>query len=100
MINITFRLGELGAKCLHSRVDVDLEDWPVINKWVDNILNEVTKLELTTSVDYLDLSNQTEDSGYSRTKPFTSTMKVSSFSESYKSTYSTLFSLQGEIYVD
>ena len=62
--------------CLHSRVDVDLEDWPVINKWMDGVLDKITKLNLTTSVDYLDLSDQTEDNGYSRTKPFTSTMTV------------------------
>lgn len=75
------RLGELGATCLYSRVDVDLEDWPVINKWMVGVLDKVTKLELTTDVDYLDLSNQTEDTGYSRTKPFTSVMAVSTTCE-------------------
>ena len=62
--------------CLHPRVDVDLEDWTVINEWEDNVLNQVTKLELTLRMDYLDLSNQAEDVGYSRTKPFMSTMMV------------------------
>ena len=65
--------------CLHSRVDVDLEDWSVINKWKDGVLDKIMKLELTTSIDYIDLSNQTEDTGYSRTKPFISTMMVSVF---------------------
>ena len=65
--------------CLHSRVDVDLEDWSVINKWKDGVLDKITKLELTTNIDYIDLSNQTEDTGYSRTKPFISTMMVSVF---------------------
>ena len=67
---------ELGATCLHSRVDVDLEDWPVINKWMNGVLNNITDLNLATSVDYLDLSDQSEDTGYSRTNPFTSTMTV------------------------
>lgn len=67
---------ELGAICLHSRVDVDLEDWPVINKWMNGVLNNITDLNLATSVDYLDLSDQSEDTGYSRTNPFTSTMTV------------------------
>ena len=62
--------------CLHSRVDVDLEDWPVIDKWMNSVLNKITDLNLTTSIDYLDLSNQKEDNGYSRTNPFTSTMTV------------------------
>ena len=67
---------ELGAICLYSRVDVDLEDWPVINKWMNGVLNNITDLNLATSVDYLDLSDQSEDTGYSRTNPFTSTMTV------------------------
>jgi hypothetical protein len=57
-------------------VDVDLEDWPVINKWMDGVLNKITELNLATSVDYLDLSDQSEDNGYSRTNPFTSIMTV------------------------
>lgn len=48
----------------------------MINKWIDGVLDKITKLNLRISVDYLDLSDQTEDSGYSRTNPFTSTMTV------------------------
>lgn len=77
--NVLCRLGDLGAKCLHSRVDVDLEDWPVINKWMESVLDKIKKLELKTNMDYLDLTNQTEDTGYSRTKPFTAAMTVSKF---------------------
>lgn len=57
-------------------MDVDLEDWPVINKWMDGVLKKITELNLATSVDYLDLSDQSEDNGYSRTNPFTSIMTV------------------------
>ena len=46
-------------------MDVDLEDWPVINKWMDGVLKKITELNLATSVDYLDLSDQSEDNGYS-----------------------------------
>lgn len=71
--------------CLHSRVDVDLEDWPVINKWMDGVLNKITELNLnlTTSVDYLDLSDQSEENGYSRTYPFTSAMTVMPYYTQY-----------------
>ena len=57
-------------------MDVDLEDWPVINKWMDGVLKKITELNLATSVDYLDLSDQSEDNGYSRTRPFASIMIV------------------------
>ena len=57
-------------------MDVDLEDWPVINKWMDGVLKKITELNLATGVDYLDLSDQSEDNGYSRTNPFTSIMTV------------------------
>lgn len=62
---------------MYSRVDVDLEDWSVINKWMDGVLDGLVKLDLETKMDYLDLSNQVEESGYTRTRPFISTMKVS-----------------------
>ena len=48
----------------------------MINKWMDGVLKKITELNLATSVDYLDLSDQIEDNGYSRTNPFTSTMTV------------------------
>ena len=48
----------------------------MINKWMNGVLNNITDLNLATSVDYLDLSDQSEDTGYSRTNPFTSTMTV------------------------
>lgn len=48
----------------------------MINKWMDGVLNKIVELNLATAVDYLDLSEQNEDSGYSRTNPFISTMTV------------------------
>ena len=70
-------MSELCAKCLYNRVDVDLEDWSLINKWMDAVLDSLVKLDLETRMDYLDLSNQVEESGYSRTRPFKARMTVS-----------------------
>lgn len=71
------RLLALGASCIHARVDVDLEDWPTINGWMDTALENVSKLDLSTSTDYLDLSVIEEETGHSRTRPFLAQMTVS-----------------------
>ncbi len=62
---------------MHTRVDVDQEDWPSINSWMDVILDKLDGLELVTALDYLDLSEESAETGYSRTRPFTATMTVS-----------------------
>ena len=61
---------------LCSRVDVDQEDWEAIGLWMKGVVAGVTALELTTATDYLDLSQQTEDTGYSRTQPFMARISV------------------------
>ena len=72
------RLEALGGHCLHNRVDIDQEDWPNIDGWMEGVVERVGDLELSTTMDYLDLSSLgEEDSGYSRTRPFFSSMTVS-----------------------
>ena len=58
-------------------MDVDLEDWPTINGWMDSALEGVAKLDLSTRMDYLDLSVMEEEVGHSRTRPFMAQMTVS-----------------------
>lgn len=70
------RLSELGCRCLHPRVEVDSEDWGVIEKWMDEVLKRVVQLELPVSTDYLQLSLPEDDDGISRTNPFSSKMTV------------------------
>ena len=70
------RLSELGGQCLHRRVDIDQEDWPKISSWMEGVVGEVTKLDLKTDTDYLDLS-AVEETGHSRTRPFLAEMTVS-----------------------
>ena len=57
-------------------MDIDLEDWPAINGWMDGALEGVAKLELRSANDYLDLSVMEEETGHSRTRPFMSKMTV------------------------
>ena len=57
-------------------MDIDLEDWPAINGWMDGALGGVAKLELKSANDYLDLSVMEEETGHSRTRPFMSEMTV------------------------
>ena len=71
-----YRLRELGANELCSRVDVDQEDWEAIGLWVEAVRAGVVALELATGADYLDLSQQAEDTGYSRTQPFWARISV------------------------
>lgn len=72
-----YRLSELGSECIHPRVDVDLEDWGVIDKWMEEMLENVLKLEIPVATDYLQLSMPVEDTGVSRTRPFYAKMTVS-----------------------
>jgi hypothetical protein len=57
-------------------VDVDLEDWGVINRWMDEVLETIPKLDLPVTTDYLELSMPEDDTGVSRTHPFSAHMTV------------------------
>ncbi len=61
---------------MHPRVDVDLEDWGVIDKWMEEVLQKVLQLDIPVATDYLELSLPEEDTGVSRTRPFTAEMTV------------------------
>ena len=76
-----FRFSQLGSKCIQTSVDVDQEDWSAIEGWITAVTNSLLSLPLKTAVDYLDLSAQEGDGegGFSRTRPFMSTMMVSMF---------------------
>ncbi len=79
-----YRLSSLGSQCLHTTVEVDLEDWSVINGWMDGALQAITALELHSDTDYLDLSVLEEETGHSRTRPFLAEMTVR-YASSYNS---------------
>lgn len=70
------RTGSLGAKCVVDRQDVDMEDWSIINKWMDKVINYILSAKLTTSLDYIQHGDITEEL-YSRTRPFIATLIVS-----------------------
>ena len=61
---------------LYPRVDVDQEDWEQIDQWIDYVVKGVLSINLPIQMDYLDLSQLTEESGFSRTKPFFATITV------------------------
>ena len=71
------RLQELGGRRLYRRVDIDQEDWPSIEGWMEGLLERVAELELRTEMDYLDLSAAGDETGHSRTRPFMAPMTVS-----------------------
>ena len=71
------RFCELGSECIHPRVDVDLEDWGAIDKWMEGVLEKLVQLEIPVASDYLELSLPEEDTGVSRTRPFSAKMTVS-----------------------
>ncbi len=71
------RLSSLGSQPLQARVDIDLEDWPTINGWMDGALEALGQLDLSSATDYLDLSVIEEETGHSRTRPFMAEMTVS-----------------------
>lgn len=71
------RMSELLASCITDRSDVDMEDWSVINRWMDKVvqyLSEQSSIE--TRMDYLDLSSLDDDSIPSRHNPFMAVLKV------------------------
>ena len=67
----------MGSECLHERVDVDLEDWGVIDRWMEEVMEKVVTLESPVATDYLELALPEEDTGVSRTRPFSAKMTVS-----------------------
>ena len=68
---------KLGAKSLVSRHDVDQEDRSIILTWFDLILQSLNTVQIVTSLDYLDTTEQNvEDSGFNRVNPFKATLEV------------------------
>jgi len=72
------RLSELGAQPIAPRVDVDREDWGLIDSWMNSMLTALGDYGARPeSMDYL-ASRKPAESGskYSRTNPFLAEMKV------------------------
>ena len=55
---------------------MDLEDWPVIEKWMEGVSEALLQLDLPTAMDYLDVGTQEDETGVSRTRPFSAQMMV------------------------
>jgi hypothetical protein len=65
----------MGAQCIVDHQDVDMEDWTVINKWLDRVIEYLKDADLTVAMDYIQHGDITEDL-YSRNRPFMATLKV------------------------
>lgn len=74
--NLDSKLQELGGRRLYRRVDIDQEDWPSIEGWMEGLLERVVELDLRTELDYLDLSSTGDETGHGRTRPFMAPMTV------------------------
>ena len=62
--------------CVADRVDIDQEDWPAIHHWVGGVVSGLEGVGLQSHLDYLSVSNGTEQTGFSRTQPFMATLSV------------------------
>ena len=67
------------CKCVVDRHDVDMEDWSVINKWLNSVLGYISTAYIEQKMDYLRLSDIIEDK-HNRHQPFMATLKVKLFS--------------------
>ncbi|XP_072164141.1 NADPH oxidoreductase A-like [Diadema setosum] len=69
-----------GARPLVSKMEVDAEDWTVINSWMNAVSSAITSddFSLEERLDYLSplITHCTTEDGFSRLKPFMATLKV------------------------
>lgn len=76
------RLHSLGSHCLLERVDIDQEDWDLINTWLDTLVDRLNDIrnDIPVCLDYLGttLVDDEEDTGFCRSRPFMATVTVSS----------------------
>lgn len=65
------------------RADVDMEDWTVINDWMDDVHDYIVNnnINLNDRVDYLSplLMLDIEEQGFHRLKPFMAILLVSDY---------------------
>eukprot|EP00731_Ephydatia_muelleri_P028222 Em0019g1095a len=64
------------AKTVCNRIDVDQEDASSIEKWFDQVLRVLPTLKLDTAVDYLDLSADQVEDGFSKRMPYSAKITV------------------------
>ena len=75
-----FRLHEMGGSCLLERVDIDQEDWDIINTWLDTLVERLDDIrdDIPVCMDYLGpmLLDEEGESGFHRTRPFMAVVTV------------------------
>ena len=59
-----------------NRIDVDQEDASSINKWFDQVLRVLPTLKMGTAMDYLDLSADQMEDGFSKQMPYSAKIQV------------------------
>mmetsp|Transcript_42372 Transcript_42372/g.70567 ORF Transcript_42372/g.70567 Transcript_42372/m.70567 type:complete len:655 (-) Transcript_42372:473-2437(-) len=72
------RMAELGSTRFYQRVDVDQEDWGVINAWIDGVTEALRNVQLQVLPEYLagqvvgESADKTAQSGtsYTRSRPY------------------------------
>lgn len=76
--NLDQRFLELGAQAITPRVDLDREDWPVIDSWMNTLLASLQSYHLRPEqMDYLSSRTPSKSDGlYSRTNPFNAQIKT------------------------
>ncbi|KAH3889663.1 NADPH oxidoreductase A-like [Dreissena polymorpha] len=70
------RFIEMGGECVVPQTDVDMEDWTVINKWLDSVVHCLTTMYIPSQLDYIQHGSITVEDHYSRKTPFLATLKV------------------------
>ncbi|XP_060594774.1 NADPH oxidoreductase A-like [Ruditapes philippinarum] len=69
------RMLHLGADSVIDRQDVDMEDWSVINKWIDSVTVYIPSASLNISLDYIQHKHISEEL-FSRNTPFMAILKT------------------------
>jgi hypothetical protein len=56
--------------------EVDMEDWSVINEWLEKVVYYIQTANIEIRQDYLDLSDLEEGTEHDRHHPFMAKLKV------------------------
>lgn len=74
--DVKARLLQLCGKSVIESRDVDMEDWTIIDSWMDDIISYIQSCDLRVDMDYLHIVADGADDGYDRHRPFMATLKV------------------------
>ena len=71
-----YRFEAFGAQKIVPRHNVDMEDWSIIDQWMDCVLEYLYQhvIDLPVTMDYI--VPVVKDGGYDRNTPFMATLKV------------------------